>query len=124
MYRSRNSRCQIVSELKGNGIFKNYFWLHWVFIAMSGLSLVAMHRLLIAVASLTEKRGSRAQAPVVVAHGLDAPQHVGSSGTGDQTRVSCTGKQRLNPWMTREVWKWNIWEKVDMAVSPGIESSS
>ena len=43
-----------------------YFWLHWVFIAVRGLSLVvvsggllfvAVHRLLIAVASLVAEHG-------------------------------------------------------------------
>ena len=56
--------------------------------------------------------------------GLVAPQHVGSSRIGDQTHVPCTGRRILNHWMIREVWKWDIWDKVDMAVSPGIERSS
>ena len=58
----------------------NYFWLHWVFVAARGLSLVAVERgllfvvmcgLLIAVASLccgAWVLGARAS--VVVAHGL------------------------------------------------------
>ena len=34
--------------------------------------------------------------------GLVAPQHVGSSGTRDQTRVPCIGRRILYPWTTRE----------------------
>ena len=53
-----------------HNIFKSnifiYFWLHWVFVAVRGLSLVAMsggysflavRRLLVAVASLVEEHG-------------------------------------------------------------------
>ena len=58
--------------------------------------------------------GSRAlgtRASVVVAHGLQqlwltdlvAPQHVGSSRTGDQTHVPFIGRQILNHCTTREV---------------------
>ena len=36
-----------------------YIWLHWVFVAARGLSLVAAHRFLIAVASLIVEHGSR-----------------------------------------------------------------
>ena len=35
------------------------FWLRWVFVAVRGLSLVAVHGLLVAVASLVEEQGSR-----------------------------------------------------------------
>ena len=34
-----------------------YLWLHWVFVAMHGLSLVAVRGLLIAVASLVAGHG-------------------------------------------------------------------
>ena len=44
---------------------------------------------------------------------LVTPQHVGSSRIGDQTHVPCTGRRILNHWMTREVWKWNIWFHFD-----------
>ena len=48
------------------------FWLHWVFIAASGLSLVSVLGLLITVASLVS-RGSRMQgASVVVVHGFSS----------------------------------------------------
>ena len=59
-----------------------YFWLCWVFVAAHRLSLdaasrgyspVAVHRLLIAVASFWGSVGSRAWASVVVLHGLSCP---------------------------------------------------
>ena len=43
-------------------MFLIYFWLLWGFIAVQGLSLAAVHRLLIGVASLLRGTGSRAQA--------------------------------------------------------------
>ena len=54
------------------------FWLHWVFAAARGLSLVAVsgdysvagRRLLIAVASCCRAQALGAWASVVVAHGL------------------------------------------------------
>ena len=73
--------------------------------------LVAVYRLLIAVASLIAEHGLYSlRALVVAACGLSswgaqavAPQYVGSSQTRDRTRVSCIGRQILNPWTTREV---------------------
>ena len=56
-----------------------YFWLHWIFIAAHGLSLVAASRLyplvvvlglLIAAVSLVMGCGLWSADPVVVAHGL------------------------------------------------------
>ena len=80
-----------------------YFWLHWVFVAARGLSLVAVsggllfilvRRLLTAVASLVAEHGlqacglqqlwligSRAQAQQLWCTGLVAPWHVESSWT-------------------------------------------
>ena len=59
-----------------------YFWLHWVFVAACGLFsscsergllLVAVHRLLVAVASLCcGARALGARASVVVAHRLSS----------------------------------------------------
>ena len=44
-----------------------FFWLHWVFIAVNGLSLVTVFRLLIIVASLVEEhRFSGVRASVAV----------------------------------------------------------
>ena len=83
--------------------------------ASGGHSPVARCRLLSSVASLAEHRLSGARAPVVAACGLRscssqalehplsgddtwnlaALWHVGSSQAGDQTHVSCTGKQIL-----------------------------
>ena len=53
--------------------FKKFFiyWLSWVFIAACGLSLVAVHGILTAVASLvTEHRLQSLRASGVVVHGL------------------------------------------------------
>ena len=47
--------------------------------------------------------GSRAQAQQLWCMGLDAPWHVGSSRTRDQTRVPCVGRRILNHCTTREV---------------------
>ena len=69
--------------------FKNilYFWLHWIFIAAHGLSLVAASRLyplvvelglLIAAVSLVTGRGLWSADPVVVAHGLSCSAACGS----------------------------------------------
>ena len=50
------------------------FWLHWVFVAMCGLSLVVMHGLLMAVVSLVAVyRLSGVWGSVVVAHRLSCP---------------------------------------------------
>ena len=109
-----------------------YFWLGWVFIASCRLSPVAARRgysqvvvlwLLMAATSLVaEHRLWGPQASVVVAHGLNscspgsrawaqylgctglvAPWHVGSSQPGEQTYVSCIGRQILYHWATRAV---------------------
>ena len=46
--------------------------------------------------------GSRHAGSVIVAHGLVAPRHVGSSQTRAQTRVPCISRQILNHCATRE----------------------
>ena len=60
-------------------VSSTFFWLHWVFIAMHKLSLVAVswgcslvveHRLLIAMASLVAALRLYGPGSVVVAHGL------------------------------------------------------
>ena len=76
-------------------IFKfTYFWLHWVFVADSGLSLAgksgsyplaAVCGFLIAMASLVEAPGSRAQAQGWWRSPLVAQSHVELSQTRDQT---------------------------------------
>ena len=62
-------------------MFGGFFWLHWVFVAAHGLSLVtvsggllfvAERVLLIAVASHCGAWAPRAQASVVVVHGLSS----------------------------------------------------
>ena len=90
-----------------------YFWLCWVFAAAfrlslvaanRGYSLVAVHELLIVVASLAvEHRLQGAWAQQLRLVELVAPQHVESSQSRDRTHVPCTGKQILNHGTTREV---------------------
>ena len=80
----------------------------FVLVVSRGYSLVAMHRLLFAVASLVGELGLEgARASVVAALGLQstdsivmvqdlvALKHVGSSQIRDGTSVSCIGKQIL-----------------------------
>ena len=69
-------------------------------------SLVAVHRLLIAVASCC-----RARAQQLWCNGLSAPLHVGSSWTSDRTHVYSTGRWILNHWATREVLQDPFWRK-------------
>ena len=113
----------IFSFFKTNYLFI-YFWLHWVFVAVHGLSLVAASRgyslLWCAGFSLrwllwlrsTGSRpqaqqlwlaGSRVQTQQLWRMGLVAPRHVGSSWTRAQTCVPCIGRQILNHCTTREV---------------------
>ena len=113
-------------------IYLFYFWLHQVFVAAHGLSLVAASRglssLWCAGSSLkwllllrsTGSRcagfsscgtwaqqlwltGSRAQAQQLQRTGLVAPRHVGSSQTRARTRVPCIDRQILNHCINREV---------------------
>ena len=110
-----------------------YFWLHWVFIAARGLSLVAGSggysslrctgfslRWLLLLWSTGSRHagfsscstqaqqlwlaGSRAQAQLWCT-GLVAPRHVESSQTRAQTRVPCIGRRILNHCTAREVLK-------------------
>ena len=114
-----------------------YFWLHWVFVAARGLSLVAASggyswlqcvgfslRWLLLLRSMGSRRagfsscgmlaqqlwlvGSRAEAQLLWRTGLVAPQLVGSSQTRARTRVPCIGRQILNHCATREVPKHNF----------------
>ena len=109
-----------------------YFWLHWVFVAAQGLSLVASSRdysslqcagfllwLLLLLWSMSSRcagfsicgtraqqlwlADSRAQAQQLWHTGLVAPWHVGSSWTRDRNHVRCIGRQILNHCDTREV---------------------
>ena len=68
--------------------------------ASRGYSLVLLHRLLIAVASLVTEH--RLVDSGVVAHRPSSLQHAGSSWTKDQTHVPCAGKQTVHLWATRE----------------------
>ena len=88
-----------------------FFWLHCVFIAAHGLSLVAASRgyssLRCAGFSLRwllllRSTGSRAQAQQLWHTGSVAPQHVVSSRTRARTHAPCIGRQILNHCATRE----------------------
>ena len=109
-----------------------YFWLHWVFFATRGISLVVVSGgysslqfvgfslwwlLLLrstgsrsvgfsscgARAQQLWLTGSRVQAQQLWRTGLVAPQHVGSSRTRARTHVPCLGRQILNHCAIREV---------------------
>ena len=54
---------------------------------------------------LLRSMGSRAQAQYLWHMGLVAPRHVGSSWTGDRTRVSCIGRWIHDHWAFREAQK-------------------
>ena len=78
-------------------------------VAEHGLSLVAVSggyslgsRLLIAVASHCRAGALFTWASGVVAHGLIALRHVGSSPNRDGTCVPCIGRWILNHWTTRK----------------------
>ena len=112
-------------------IYLFIFWLHQVFVAARGLSLVASNRgysslwcagfslqWLILLQSTGSRcagfsscgmwaqelwhSGSRMQAQQLWCKGLVAPQHVGSSQTRARTRVPCIGRWILNHCTTRE----------------------
>ena len=114
----------------GNFLFI-YFWLHWVFIAACGLSLVAASggqsslrcrgfslQCLLLLCSTGSRHvgfsscgtqaqqlwheGSRAQAQQLWHTGLVAPQHVGSSRTRARTCVPCIGRWILNHYAIRK----------------------
>ena len=67
-------------------VYLIYFWLHWIFVAACGLSLVAVSGgyslvavlgLLIAVASLVVEHGLQNAGPVVVVHMFSCPTSCG-----------------------------------------------
>ena len=100
-----------------------------------GYSLVVVHGLFIAVASLVERslwsRGSRCTgASAVAAPGLQStgsgvvsslavPRYVGSSWTRDRTHISCIGRWILYHWTTKEAPRYTIihfiWRCLDSA---------
>ena len=83
-------------------------WLHWVFIALDVLSLIAVSedyldevcRLLIEMASLFRGTDPRHVSSVVVAHGLGCPM---ASGISRDQGSNCTGRRILIQCTTREV---------------------
>ena len=101
-------------------LFLFIFWLHWVFVAARGLSLVTASRgyssLRCAGFSLQQllllrSTGSRCVgfsscgtwAQQLWHMALVAPRHVGPSRTRDRTCVPCIGRRILNYCATREV---------------------
>ena len=68
------------------------FWPCWVFVAAWAFLWL---RLLVAVLSLVADCGLQGRASVAVVTGLGALQHVASSWSRDQTRVSCIGTRTL-----------------------------
>ena len=90
-----------------------YLWLHWVFIAACGFSLVAESSGYSSLQCtgfslwwllLLRSVGSRACGHLYLwVTGSVAARHVGSSWTRDQTHVPCIGRWILNHWITREL---------------------
>ena len=95
----------LCSHLRRVSFILFYFWPRWVFVAVCGLSLVAMRggysSLWCAVFSLWWLLLLQSMGSSCV--GLVAPRHMGSSQTGDRTRVPCIGRRILNHCTTREV---------------------
>ena len=87
---------------------KIYFWLHWVFIALHGLSLVAASEcdslvavcgLLIMVTSFIAEHGLQALGlQQLWLRVLVAPWLMGFSQTRDRIHVPCIGRQIPNHW--------------------------
>ena len=71
--------------------------------ASRGYPLVAVHGLLIVVASRCRAQALGIRTQRLWCTGLVVPRHVESSQTRDQTQVPCIGRQILNHWTTREV---------------------
>ena len=92
-----------------------YFQLCWVFVAARGFSLVATSGgstssrctgFSLQWFLLLQSVGSRVRAQQLWHRCLVAPQHVGSSGPRDQTRVPCVDRQTPVHHTTREVQNW------------------
>ena len=88
-----------------------YFWLCWVFVAAwafsscgeQGPRSLQWADFSLQWLFLLWSTGCRLMASIVVVHGLSSSTPVGSSGTRNQTHVSCIGRWSLNHWTTREV---------------------
>ena len=86
-----------------------YLWLHWVFFAASGLSLVVVNRVssccgaqaLGSQAQQLQFPGSRTQAEYLWYRCLVVLWHVRSSWTRNQDCVVYTGRWFLNSWSTQ-----------------------
>ena len=90
--------------------FYLFFWLHWVFIAAYGLSLVVLSGgyalvsvlgLLVAVASRCRAGALGHGGSVAVVHRLTCPVACGIF--LDQGSIPCIGRRILNHWITRGV---------------------
>ena len=101
-----------------------HFWLHWVFIASHGLSLITVSpgcslvgelRLPMTVAFLVAEHRLQSTGSAVVGLGLAASWHVSSSQTRERTCVPCLGRGILNHWTTREIQplllSHQVWER-------------
>ena len=88
-------------------MFIIYFWLHWVFVAMHGLSWVSVSGGCSSLPqvdfSVLQSTACRHVGSVFATQGLIALRHVGSSWTRDWIHVPCILGQILNHWTTREV---------------------
>ena len=112
-----------------------YFWLHWVFVAVRRLSLVAasggysslrcagfsLWQLLLLRSTSSRHAGCSScgtRDQQLWRTGLVAPRHVGSSRIRDQTRVPCIGRRILNHCAIREVQNQSLLSPDSSALSP------
>ena len=105
-------RCQTISD---SIFFLSVLVIH----CYMGFSLVAAScsysscgaQTLIAMASLVVEHRLWSTRSTVVLHGPMAPWHVRSSQMKDRTHISCSGRQILYHWATREAWQYNLYSK-------------
>ena len=92
-------------------VLKNYFWLHWVFVASRGLSIASVSGSYPSLTSMvfraqalghTDLSSCGTWAQRLWRMGFVALQHVGSSWIRDGTGVPCIGRQILYHGTTRE----------------------
>ena len=80
-----------------------FFWLCWFGFAACGLSLVAVYRLLTAVATLVAEHKLLSTGSVLALLRLVVPRHMVSLQTRDQTCVQRIGRWMFYHWTIREV---------------------
>ena len=83
-------------DCAGSALRTGFLWLR------CGLLFLAVHRLLIAVASLVVTCKLQSTGSAVVVVDLVASRHVGSSQARDHTCAPCIGGWILNHWTTRK----------------------